>query len=99
MHLHYARLADEDREACDGIPVTSLPRTLLDFAATTSTTRLERAIERAEERGLFDLCAVDALLRRAGAIAVLAVSAAPLPSIATSPPSPVPASSGASAHW
>lgn len=66
MRLHYARLADEDREVRDGIAVTSLPRTLLDLAATMSTTRLDRAIERAEERGLFDLCAVDALLRRAG---------------------------------
>jgi hypothetical protein len=66
MRLHYARLAEEDREVCDGIPVTSLSRTLLDLAATTSATRLDRAIERAEERGLFDLLAVDALLCRAG---------------------------------
>jgi hypothetical protein len=66
MRLHFARLSNEDRAVCEGIPVTSLARTLLDFAATASPTRLDRAIERSEERGLFDLRAVDALLCRAG---------------------------------
>jgi hypothetical protein len=66
LHLHYARLADEDRTACEGIPATGLARTLLDFAATASPTRLDRAIQRSEERRIFDLRAVDALLGRAG---------------------------------
>lgn len=65
LHLHYARLADEDRTACEGIPVTGVPRTLLDLAALQSERRLERAVERSEERGLFDLRAVEALLARA----------------------------------
>lgn len=65
LHLHYARLIDDDCAICDGIPVTALPRTLLDLAATLSATRLDRAIERSEERGLFDLRAVHGLLRRA----------------------------------
>lgn len=30
--LHYAPLANEDRAVCDGIPVTAVPRTLLDLA-------------------------------------------------------------------
>lgn len=64
--LHYARLAAEDRAVRDGIPVTSIPRTLLDYAAMATDARLERAIERAEERELFDLRSVDALLARAG---------------------------------
>ena len=66
FHLHFARLTDEDRAFCEGIPVTSVARTLLDLAAIASPTRLDRAIERAEERALFDLRAVDALLARAG---------------------------------
>jgi hypothetical protein len=66
LHLHYARLGDEDRDLQDGIPVTALPRTLLDLAACLSATRLDRALERAEELRLFDLRAIDALLRRAG---------------------------------
>lgn len=66
LHLHYARLVDDDCATCDGIPVTALPRTLLDLAATLSATRLDRAIERSEERGFFDLRAVNGLLRRAG---------------------------------
>ena len=66
MHLHFARFADEDCTFLEGIPATSLARTLLDLAATVSTTRLDRAIERAEGRALFDLRAVDALLARVG---------------------------------
>lgn len=66
IHLHYAPLADEDRAACDGIPVTSVARTLLDYAAMSTDVRLERALERSEERDVFDLRAVDALLARAG---------------------------------
>jgi predicted transcriptional regulator of viral defense system len=66
QRLHYARLMDEDRAVCDGIPVTSVPRTLLDYAAMATDARLGRAMERSEERGLFDLRAVEALLARAG---------------------------------
>jgi len=66
LRLHYARLGDEDRAVCDGIPVTSVPRTLLDYAAMTTDARLERAVERSEERRQFDLRAVEALLARAG---------------------------------
>ena len=49
---------------CEGIPVTAIPRTLLDLAAMLTATRLERALERCEERGLFDLRALDELLAR-----------------------------------
>lgn len=66
VSLHYARLADEDRSIREGIPVTGFPRTLLDLAAILPANRLERAIERSEEQGLFDLRSVDALLARAG---------------------------------
>lgn len=66
IHLHYAPLADDDHARVEGIPVTSVPRTLLDLAVILTPIRLERALERSEELRLFDLRAVDALLARAG---------------------------------
>jgi very-short-patch-repair endonuclease len=48
----------------DGIPVTSLARTLLDLAAIVRFDWLEKMIERAEELGLFDLRQVEGLLAR-----------------------------------
>ncbi len=47
-----------------GIPVTALPRTLLDLAATGRFDRLQRALERSEELKLFDLGPVESLLDR-----------------------------------
>ncbi|HET8956200.1 MAG TPA: hypothetical protein VFN18_11135 [Solirubrobacterales bacterium] len=44
--------------------MTALPRTLLDLAATIRFDWLEKMVERAEERGLFDLRAVEDLLAR-----------------------------------
>ncbi|HET7417428.1 MAG TPA: hypothetical protein VFJ61_07390 [Solirubrobacterales bacterium] len=44
--------------------MTSLPRTLLDLAATVRFDWLEKMVERSEERELFDLRAVDELLGR-----------------------------------
>jgi hypothetical protein len=65
IHLHQARaLSDEARAHREGIPVTSVPRTLLDLATVVSGERLERAIERSEQLGLFDLRTVDSLLAR-----------------------------------
>jgi len=57
-------LAGDDRDLRDGIPVTAVPRTLLDVAATVRFEWLERMVERSEELGLFDLRAVDDLLGR-----------------------------------
>jgi hypothetical protein len=65
IRLHEARsLAAEDRALRDGIPVTSLPRTLLDLAATVKFEWLEKMIERSEDLDLFDLRAVEELLAR-----------------------------------
>ena len=47
----------------DGIPVTSVARTLLDLAATPGVD-LRRALDQAERLELFDLGAVDRMLRR-----------------------------------
>jgi hypothetical protein len=65
IELHRARgLIDEDRALEVGIPVTSVPRTLLDYATTVRFSILQRGIERAEELRLFDLRKVDAMLAR-----------------------------------
>jgi hypothetical protein len=54
----------EDRALREGIPVTSLPRTLLDLAATVRSDWLEKMVERSEDLELFDLRAVEDLLDR-----------------------------------
>ena len=46
------------------IPVTAVPRTLLDLAATVRFDRLQRALERCEEIRRFDLGPVETLLDR-----------------------------------
>jgi very-short-patch-repair endonuclease/predicted transcriptional regulator of viral defense system len=63
----------------DGIPCTTLARTLLDLAEVVDHRGLERAIEQAEVLRLFDLRAVEDVLERAngrhGAAALRAVLA------------------------
>jgi very-short-patch-repair endonuclease len=66
VRIHYARLDTEDCATREDIPVTALPRTLLDLATTLPVAHLERTIERAEERRLLDLGPVERLLARAG---------------------------------
>ena len=58
-----AALTLEDRSTSQYIPVTAVPRTLLDFAAVDPRF-LGGAIESAERLGLLDLIAIDALLKR-----------------------------------
>jgi hypothetical protein len=48
----------------EGIPVTALPRTLLDLAASVRFDWLERMVERAEDLELFDLRDMEDLLGR-----------------------------------
>lgn len=63
--VHRARnLHVDDLDVHDGIPVTSVARTLLDVAEIVEPWRLERAIEQAELMGLFDLRAIDSLIAR-----------------------------------
>ena len=56
---HCPALRDMDTAATERIPVTAVPRTLLDYASEARTLRLERAIDRADRLGLLDLAAVD----------------------------------------
>ena len=67
FRVHFSSiLAPEDRGVRQGIPVTSVPRTLLDLAIRARPDRLERLLERAEELDLLDVAAVESLLNRAG---------------------------------
>jgi hypothetical protein len=66
VHIHTTRaLEPRDVTVLDGIPVTSLARTLLDLAAILRPGDLEVAVDRAERLGLFDLGAVVDVLERA----------------------------------
>jgi very-short-patch-repair endonuclease len=68
IEAHYSgSLAAPDRAVVRGIPCTSVARTLLDLAAVVDARTLERACDQAEVLRLFDLRAVNDVLRRAGA--------------------------------
>lgn len=62
LRSHAATLTPMERETIDRIPVTSLPRTLLDLAATDTPWRLRQAIERTERLGRLDLIGIDLVL-------------------------------------
>ncbi|HEU5105405.1 MAG TPA: type IV toxin-antitoxin system AbiEi family antitoxin domain-containing protein [Solirubrobacterales bacterium] len=65
VRIHRARrLENPDRVVVERIPVTAVPRTLLDMAAAIRFEWLEKMVERAEELELFDLRAVEELLAR-----------------------------------
>lgn len=65
--VHFSSiLAEEDRAHRDGIPVTTLPRTLLDLAIRARPERMDGYLERAEDRELLDVRAVEDVLARAG---------------------------------
>ena len=63
--LHCVReLPDEDRAVVDGIPVTTLARTLVDEGALLPETQLRRTFEEADRRGLLDAGAVERVCER-----------------------------------
>lgn len=62
---HRARnLVEADRTVADGIPITSVARTLLDLAWKLSGDQLARVLARAEELGLLDLAEIEAVIER-----------------------------------
>ena len=66
VRVHRSRsLGPPDVSIVDGIPVTSVARTLLDLAAVLRPSDLIVAIDRAERQGIFDLTAVLEVLSRA----------------------------------
>ena len=66
MHSGTALLS-VDLDSSEGVPVTAVPRTLLDFAAVDPRF-LGRAIDNAERLGLLDLPAIETLLARSGGL-------------------------------
>ena len=65
IRIHRSRrLAPEDVTIHEGIPVTTVARTLLDLADVLSKQALKRAIDESEYRRLFDLTAVVAAVGR-----------------------------------
>jgi len=58
-------LAPQDITVNDGIPVTSVARTLLDLSGVVKAPDLATAIDRAERHRIFDLTAVVDVLERA----------------------------------
>lgn len=64
IRIHSSRvLVSSDTTICEGIPVTAVPRTLLDLAGAAQG-NVRWALPRAKRLGLLDLIAVDALLKR-----------------------------------
>jgi very-short-patch-repair endonuclease len=65
VQVHRSRkLTSADITAVDGIPCTTVARTLLDLAAVMSRRPLERAIEQAEIQGVLDLRALAEQIER-----------------------------------
>jgi very-short-patch-repair endonuclease len=56
---HCPALRDDDIAETERLPVTAVPRALLDYASEAKTLRLERAIDQADRLELLDLAAVD----------------------------------------
>jgi len=66
VRLHRSRSLDaRDTTTHEGIPITTIARTLLDLAATVQPHRLERALAQAERLEFHDHGAIEALLARA----------------------------------
>jgi very-short-patch-repair endonuclease len=56
---HCPALRDEDVAETERLPVTAVPRALLDYASEAKAYRLERAIDQADRLELLDLAAID----------------------------------------
>jgi len=64
IRVHQARLPADEVTVHEGIPITSVPRTLFDLAAVLTVRQLERAINEAEMLHLWDELSLDDLLDR-----------------------------------
>ena len=76
IRVHHSLLQPDEITTRDGIPVTTVPRTLLDLAAILNRRQLERALNEAEVLRLWDARSVaDLLGRRPGARGAAAMRA------------------------
>jgi very-short-patch-repair endonuclease len=66
--VHRSRVVDhQDRAEVEGVPTTSVARTLVDLADVLNEKRLSKAVHQAEILRVFDLRALEQAQRRAGA--------------------------------
>ena len=74
IRFHRSPLPFDEITTHDGIPVTTVPRTILDLAASSTSRQIERLINEADVHKLWDRLSLDDLLhrhpRRAGAAAL-----------------------------
>lgn len=76
IRAHTAKLHAEDRTVHDGIPTTSVARTILDLAAQSTQDQLTYLIEEADRKDRLDLAALDrAIARRPRAAGVARLKA------------------------
>jgi hypothetical protein len=64
IQRHYAELPSDEVTVHRGIPVTTVPRTLLDLATVLTPRQLARAVNEAEVQRLWDPLSLNALLER-----------------------------------
>lgn len=64
IRAHRAALAEDETTRVDRIPVTTVPRTVLDFAALASRRQLERVLKEMEVQGQTDPLSIPDLLAR-----------------------------------
>jgi hypothetical protein len=58
------RIDPEDRIRVDGLPMTSVPRTVLDLAEFLPAHRLATVVDAADRNGVFDFVAIEGAMRR-----------------------------------
>jgi hypothetical protein len=67
VSLHHSTiLAEEDCREHEGVPITSVARTVLDLAISRSEKSIERSLEKMERHDLLDVVGIDAVLLRSG---------------------------------
>jgi very-short-patch-repair endonuclease len=77
IQRHHGSLPDDEVTAREGIPVTTVPRTVFDIAATSSTDEVEVAVRQVEFLRLYDrLSLVDLVERYSGRRGVARIRAA-----------------------
>lgn len=64
IHRHISQVPDDERTVEDGIPVTTVPRTILDLAGTESADTVENLLRESEYLQLSDRLSLPDLLQR-----------------------------------
>lgn len=64
VERHFSRLPVDETSEEDGIPVTTVPRTIFDLAAVVPVNAVEQALRQSERLRLYDALSLEDLLRR-----------------------------------